>query len=159
MISLGTQSSQILEVLWLFSRNRGPFVAPCCVTRNRPFKDLSNNQSHQAELIFVTNITNYIFGEKIVIWKILGNFGRFCHNLRAFMWRKIKPKKYICGEKMTNMRSATKLTLLHLSGVLQLCEHNSIYFRAVLLCQQWLQATFKTLRMMSIALFAWHLRL
>ena len=40
-----------------------------------------------------------IFGE------ILRNFGRFCHNLRAFIWRKIEPEKYICGEKMTNMRS------------------------------------------------------
>ena len=38
-------------------------------------------------------------------WEILRLFGRFCHNLRAFMWRKIEPKKYICGEKMTNMRS------------------------------------------------------
>ena len=35
----------------------------------------------EPELIFVTNITNYNCGEKI------------------FMWRKIKPKKYICGEK------------------------------------------------------------
>ena len=34
------------------------------------------------ELIFVTNITNYICGEKIVMWR---NFGRFCHNLHAFM--------------------------------------------------------------------------
>ena len=40
--------------------------------------------------------------------KILENFGRFCYNLRAFMWRKIEPKKYICGEKMTNMRSGEK---------------------------------------------------
>ena len=24
--------------------------------------------------------------------KILENFGRFCYNLRAFMWRKIEPK-------------------------------------------------------------------
>ena len=75
--------------------------------------------SFQAELIFVTNITNYICGEKIVMWKNLGkfwefwrhfgkfweilrNFGKFweiCHNLRAFMWRKIERKKYICGEK------------------------------------------------------------
>ena len=38
--------------------------------------------------------------------EIMGNFGRFCHNLLAFMWRKIEPKKYICGERMTNMRSA-----------------------------------------------------
>ena len=36
------------------------------------------------ELIFVTNVTNYICGEKIVtwrnfgkFWKILGNFGKF----------------------------------------------------------------------------------
>ena len=40
----------------------------------------------------------------------MGNFGRFCHNLRAFMWRKIEPKKYICGEKMTNMRCVSLFT-------------------------------------------------
>ena len=38
-------------------------------------------------------------------WEILENFRRFFYNLRAFMWRKIEPKMYICGEKMTNMRS------------------------------------------------------
>ena len=62
----------------------------------------------KTELIIVTkitNITNYICGEKIVMWR---NFGRFCHNLRAFMWRKIEPKKYICGEKNTNIRSESK---------------------------------------------------
>ena len=42
-------------------------------------------------------------------WENIRNFGRFCHNLRAFMWRKIEPEKYICGEKMTNMRSADDL--------------------------------------------------
>ena len=41
--------------------------------------------------------------------EIMGNFGRFCHNLLAFMWRKIVPKKYICGEKITNMRSGSLL--------------------------------------------------
>ena len=40
-------------------------------------------------------------------WESLGDVGRFCHTLRAFMWRKIEPKKYICGEKMTNMRSGS----------------------------------------------------
>ena len=30
-----------------------------------------------------------------------------CHNLRAFMWRKMEAKKYNCGEKMTNRRSAS----------------------------------------------------
>ena len=47
---------------------------------------------------------------QISFWEILrnlGNFGIFCQNLRDFMWRKIEPKKYICGEKMTNMRSAS----------------------------------------------------
>ena len=43
-------------------------------------------------------------------WEILRNngekIGKICHNIRASMWRKIEPKKYICGEKMTNMRSA-----------------------------------------------------
>ena len=43
------------------------------------------------ELIFVTNITNYIRGEKVVMWR---NFGTFWGTL------------YICGEKITNMRSA-----------------------------------------------------
>ena len=79
----------------------------------------------QAELLFVTNITNYICGAKIVMWRNFGkfgkfwrtigkfwnifiNFGRFCHNLRASMWRKIEPKKFICGEKMSNMRSAPR---------------------------------------------------
>ena len=38
-------------------------------------------------------------------WDILRNFGRFGHNLRAIMQREIETKKYICGEKMTNMRS------------------------------------------------------
>ena len=64
----------------------------------------------KTELIIVTkitNITNYICGEKIVMWR---NFGRFCHNLRAFMWRKIEPKKYSCVEKMTNMRSGWKFS-------------------------------------------------
>ena len=31
-----------------------------------------------AELIFVTNITNYIYGEKIVMWR---NFGKYWENL------------------------------------------------------------------------------
>ena len=77
----------------------------------------------KSELIFVTNITNYISGKNChvekfwevleKVWKMLrsfgkrlNNFGRFCHNLCVLMWRKIEPKKYICGEKMTNMRSA-----------------------------------------------------
>ena len=48
------------------------------------------------------------FGEILdKFWEIWGNFGRFCHNLHAFMWRKIEPKKYICGEKMKNMRSVS----------------------------------------------------
>ena len=55
-----------------------------------------------SELIFVTNITNYICGEKIVLWR---------KDLRAFMWRKIEPKKYICGEKMANMRNTGRAPL------------------------------------------------
>ena len=71
------------------------------------------------ELIFVTNITNYIRGEKLScleilekFWESLGNFGEilwnfenFCHNLRVFMWRKIEPKSTFVEKKMTNMRS------------------------------------------------------
>ena len=56
-----------------------------------------------SELIFVTNITNYIRGEKIVIWRnfgyILGNLGNFCRNLGAFMWRKIEPKSTFVEKK------------------------------------------------------------
>ena len=48
------------------------------------------------ELIFVTNITNYNFGEIWrnfgIFWEIWGSFGRFCHNFRAFMCRKFSPK-------------------------------------------------------------------
>ena len=40
------------------------------------------------ELISVTNITNYICGEKIVMWRnfgeILGNFEKFCEILEDF---------------------------------------------------------------------------
>ena len=85
---------------------------------------MSISQNSQTELIFVTNITNYICGEKIVIWrnfsfpcmtivgklkisphvekfwKILRNFGKFCHNLRALMWRKIEPKSTFVEKKL-----------------------------------------------------------
>ena len=51
-------------------------------------------------------------------WETLGNLGeifrifrRFCHNIRAFMRRKIEPKRYISGEKMTNLRSDTAYLL------------------------------------------------
>ena len=67
-------------------------------------------------LIFVKNIPNYICGEKIVmwrnlgkIWEILEKFWEILGDLRAFLWRKIDPKKYICGDKMTNMRSEWEL--------------------------------------------------
>ena len=62
---------------------------------------------------FWENLRN--FGK---FWEILRNFGRFCHNLHAFMWRKIEPKKYICGEKMTNMRSAQYLGADYAWGVM-----------------------------------------
>ena len=42
-------------------------------------------------------------------WKfreLLRNFGKFCHNLRVFVWRKIKPKSTFVEKKMTHMRSA-----------------------------------------------------
>ena len=65
------------------------------------------------ELIFVTNITNYICEEEIVMWrnfgKFSGKFGKFLGNIEKF-WEilgdfatiyalscgiKIEPKKYI----------------------------------------------------------------
>ena len=56
------------------------------------------------------------FGKNLEIlekfWEILENFGRFCHNLRAFMWRNIEPKKYICGEKMTNLRPVMMVVMV-----------------------------------------------
>ena len=83
------------------------------------------------DLIFVTNITNYIRGEKVVIWRnfnfqcmtIVGNLKisphveKFWESLRNF-WKilEILPhstrfhveknwaQKYICREKMTNIR-------------------------------------------------------
>ena len=72
------------------------------------------------DLIFVMNITNYIRGEISafhvwqlwgnwkfhhmwrnfgISWEILGNFGKFCHNLHAFMWRKIEPKSTFVEKK------------------------------------------------------------
>ena len=61
---------------------------------------------------YLSQISQIIFLEKKLscgeifetFWEILRNFGRFCHILRDFTWRKIEPKMYICGEKMTNMR-------------------------------------------------------
>ena len=50
------------------------------------------------------------------IWEILRHFGRFFHDLRAFMWRKIEPQKYICGEKMTNMMSEPPDAQINLYG-------------------------------------------
>ena len=93
--------------------------------------DLSplRNLSIRAELIFVTNITNHICGEKIVMWR---NFGRFCHSSRAFMWRKIEPKKYICGEKMTNIRSASVGKISDAGHIVALSiTHTKIWFMCV----------------------------
>ena len=123
------QGLQIITVVLMMSCKANPpllvfFFCNFCLQLIFPSRG-----SFQAELIFVTNITNYICGEKIVMWKNLGkfwefwrhfgkfweilrNFGKFweiCHNLRPFMWRKIERKKYICGEKMTNMRSVSRL--------------------------------------------------
>ena len=55
------------------------------------------------ELIFVTNITNYNFGEIWrnfgIFWEIWGSFGRFCHNFRAFMCRKLSPRTTFVEKK------------------------------------------------------------
>ena len=77
------------------------------------YGDLHRHRCLKAELIFVTNITNYICEKKCHVekfweflekcWEILRNvgkfFGRFCHNLRAFMWRKIEPKNTFVEKK------------------------------------------------------------
>ena len=33
------------------------------------------------------------------LWEILRNFGKFCHNLRAFIWGKIEPKSTFLEKK------------------------------------------------------------
>ena len=103
------------------SRNTGDWNTSY---KNTSFWNTSfrNTCNWNTELIFVTNITNYIRGEKIVMWRnfsypcmtIVEKFMEFycnlchffaksvihclfcreifCHNLRAFMWRKIEPK-------------------------------------------------------------------
>ena len=52
------------------------------------------------ELIFVTEIMIYIQPDKNWhVEKFWRNFGKFCHNLRAFMWRKIEPKSTFVENK------------------------------------------------------------
>ena len=73
-----------------------------------------NANASRSGLIFVTDITVYIRGGKIVMWRnfsfpcmtklfacgeILGNVGKFCYNLCAFMWRKIEPKSTFVEKK------------------------------------------------------------
>ena len=41
----------------------------------------------------------------------------FCRDLRAFVWRKIKPKNCACGEKWTNIRYVGVLGLVGLVGL------------------------------------------
>ena len=59
------------------------------------------------ELIFVTNITNYICGEKIVMWKNLGKNWKFWENLGNFekFWEILGDFATIyalsCGEKLS----------------------------------------------------------
>ena len=47
------------------------------------------------------------FVAKSVIHAVLSR--NFCHNLRAFMWRKIEPKSTFVEKKMTNIRSDNRL--------------------------------------------------
>ena len=54
-----------------------------------------------AELIFVTNITNYICGEKIVMWRNVGKFWRhFGHTCkkRVMLRRRLFWPKKNCGK-------------------------------------------------------------
>ena len=71
---------------------------------------------------YLSKISQIIFVEKkLSCGEILGKYGKFWEILpqftRAFTWRKIEPKKYICGEKMTNMRSVMR-TVLAVSRVI-----------------------------------------
>ena len=77
-------------------RNRKPEF----FRQNASRGDVCTDSPSAAELIFVTNITNYNCGEKIVMWRNFGKnweilekywailgifekFGRFCHNVRV----------------------------------------------------------------------------
>ena len=61
----------------------------------------SSYLSQISQIIFVEKKLSCgeILGNVGKFWEMLRNIGRFCHNLCAFMWKKIEPKKYICGEK------------------------------------------------------------
>ena len=54
---------------------------------------------------FYCNLCRFV--AKSVIHALLSR-NLFCHNLRAFMWRKIEPKSTFV-EKMTNIRSGTTI--------------------------------------------------
>ena len=55
-------------------RNRKPEFFRQNASRGDVCTDSPSPSPSAAELIFVTNITNYICGEKIVMWR---NFGKF----------------------------------------------------------------------------------
>ena len=59
------------------------FPSPTCPHLHNP-GPLKIVHTFQAELIFVTNITNYICGEKLSCGEILGNFGTFSEILGDF---------------------------------------------------------------------------
>ena len=65
----------------------------------------------------------YLWRKNCHVEKFLGNFGKFwrnfgeilekfCHNFRAFMWRKIKPKKYFWWRKNEKYEVWTRLPTL-----------------------------------------------
>ena len=53
---------------------------------------------------FCCNLCRFV--AKSVIHAVLSR--NFCHNLRAFMWRKIVPKSTFVEKKMTNIRSENR---------------------------------------------------
>ena len=109
------------------------FAAPA-VQRNFFIVQTSKVVSFQFPQI--TNYWNWVGGsqssylsrsifveKKLSCGEMLGNFGKFCYNLRAFVkfwkifynlrafkWRKNWAQKYICGEKMTKMRTGGSMS-------------------------------------------------
>ena len=105
------------------------------MTNTKTMKNTNTKTKTQVDLIFVTDITDYICGEKLPS----GEFSEILVKFRGFfffekavlskfvviyfffvekytfvgrkmypkfsMWRKVYPKNSLCGEKMTNIKS------------------------------------------------------
>ena len=94
----GKLAKQIAEIMTILVEM---IVRKMNLTREK----MTTKNDNFAELIFVTNITNNICGEKIVMWRYFGkfwrNFGKFWEILGDFAT--IYPLS--CGEKLSQKSS------------------------------------------------------